>query len=86
MSTYMENPWKTHPFADDFPEGAPMDFQMYVRSQVGPWIAQFYRHLIMLGNYSWEICGNTNENCDIYHNTMEILGNTWLVVWNHGIL
>ena len=54
-----------------------MDFQMYVRSQVGPWMIQFYNgHLIMLGNYSWEICGNTNENCDIYHNRMDILGNT----------
>ena len=36
--------WKTHgkpmqnpPFTDDFPERAPMDFQIYVRLQVGPW-------------------------------------------------
>ena len=66
-----------NPPTDGFPEGAPMDFQMYVRSQVGPWMIQFYNgHLIMLGNYSWEICGNTNENCDIYHNRMDILGNT----------
>ena len=34
-----------------------------------------------LGNYYWEILG-ANENCEIYHDTMEILGITWLVVWN----
>ena len=42
--------------------------------------------LIISGNHYWEIWDNTNENCEIYHNTMEKLGNTWLVVWNHGIL
>ena len=42
--------------------------------------------LIISVNHYWEIWGNTHENCEIYHNTMEKLGNTWLVVWNHGFL